>query len=36
MEVDDRGLRVGAMVTMAQLHDFVKAQIASLPGMFCK
>ena len=34
MEMDDQGLKVGAMVTMAQLQDFVKAQVASLPGRY--
>ena len=34
MAVDDQGFKVGAMVTMGQLQDFVKAQIALLPGMF--
>ena len=34
IEINDRGLKVGAMVTMAQLQDFVKAQVASLTGRY--
>ena len=34
IEVDDQGLKVGAMVTMTRLQDFIKAQIASIPGSY--